>query len=467
MTAVSRTSSAELLAQYDRPGPRYTSYPTAVEFHPGFTEADYRERLATADRRAAEPLSLYVHLPFCQERCLFCACSVIVTPHRQVAAGYLDPLLRELELLANALPHRRAVSQLHWGGGTPTYYSPEQLERLFEVIRRHFHFTADPEIGIEADPRVTTGGHLDTLRRLGFNRLSFGVQDFSPEVQSAVNRIQSVFLTRRLVEAARAAGFASVNLDLIFGLPYQTMAGFARTIEEVLAIRPDRVAVYSFAHVPWIKGHMKRIPEAALPAASLKLELLALAIERFTGAGYRQIGMDHFALPKDDLARAAENGALFRNFMGYSVRAAPDLLGLGVSAIGDVAGAFAQNTKKLTDYAGAVEAGRFPVERGYVLSPDDHRRRAVITQLMCAFRVSYTAFAERFGSSFPDYFEPELQALQSPDGPERHGLLEFDAGGFWLTPRGRPFVRTIAMTFDAHLRRRAGAASKPVFSRTV
>ena len=467
MTASSPTTTAELLAQYDRPGPRYTSYPTAVEFHPEFTEAGYRERLAMADRRAGEPLSLYVHLPFCQERCLFCACNVIVTPHREVAAGYLDPLLRELELLADALPHRRTLSQLHWGGGTPTYYSPEQLERLFQAIRRHFQFTADPEIGIEADPRVTTGSHLDTLRRLGCNRLSFGVQDFSPEVQSAVHRVQSVSLTRSLVETARAAGFVSVNLDLIYGLPYQTMAGFGRTLEQVLAIRPDRVAVYSFAHVPWIKGHMKRIPEAALPAASLKLELLGLAIERFTRAGYRQIGMDHFAVPEDDLARAAENGTLFRNFMGYSVRAAPDLLGLGVSAIGDVAGAYAQNTKKLSAYAGAVAANRFPIERGYVLSPDDCRRREVITQLMCAFRVSYAAFAERFGESFTDYFGAELQALRGPDGPERHGLLEFEAGGFRLTPRGRPFVRTVCMTFDAHLRRRAGAVPKPAFSRTV
>ncbi|MGQ0703124.1 MAG: oxygen-independent coproporphyrinogen III oxidase [Gemmatimonadales bacterium] len=460
------SATAELLARYDRPGPRYTSYPTAVEFHDGFTEADYRERLAEADRRSAEPLSLYAHLPFCEERCLFCACNVIVTRHREVAADYLDRLVQEIDLLAAHIPKRRMVSQMHWGGGTPTYYAPTQLERLFRAISRHFRFTPDADIGIEADPRVTTDEHVDTLRRLGFNRLSLGVQDFTPEVQSAVNRIQGVEQTSALVARARASGFSSVNLDLIFGLPHQSVATFARTLDQVLTIRPDRLAVYSFAYVPWIKGHMKRIPDAALPSSALKLELLALAIETFTQAGYRQIGMDHFALPEDDLARAADTGALYRNFMGYSVRAAPDLVGVGISAIGDVAGAFAQNTKKLSEYARAVLARRFPTERGYALSLDDLRRREVITQLMCAFRVDFAGFADRFGISFADYFGPELAELQSADGPVAHGLIELGDDGIVLTARGRPFVRTICMTFDGYLRRRA-ASPQPVFSRTV
>jgi oxygen-independent coproporphyrinogen III oxidase len=458
--------TAEILGRYDRPGPRYTSYPTAVEFHEGFTESDYKERLAAADRRSAEPLSLYAHLPFCEARCLFCGCNVIITRHREVAAGYLDQLLREIDLLAAELPTRRTVSQMHWGGGTPTYYTPEQLERLFGGIARHFSFTPDADIGIEADPRVTTETQLARLRRLGFNRLSMGVQDFAPEVQEAVHRIQSVEQTAALVARARAEGFLSVNLDLIFGLPRQTLDGFALTLAEVLAIRPDRLAVYSFAYVPWIKGHMKRIPDDALPGAAAKLELLALAIEALTSAGYRQIGMDHFALPDDELARAAERGTLYRNFMGYSVRAAPDLVGVGASAIGDVAGAFSQNTKKLSEYAAAIEAGRLPVERGYALSPDDLVRRDVIAQLMCAFRVDVASFHARHGVPFAEYFADELEALRGEDGPITHGLVALGDDALALTPLGRPFVRTVAMTFDRHLAGRAGGP-KPVFSRTV
>lgn len=458
--------TAELLARYDRPGPRYTSYPTAVEFHEGFTEADYRERLAAADRRSAEPLSLYAHLPFCEARCLFCGCNVIITRHREVAAGYLAHLVREIALLSTELPTRRTLSQLHWGGGTPTYYGPEDLERLFGAITRHFSFTEDADIGIEADPRVTTDAHIGRLRALGFNRLSLGVQDFAPDVQAAVHRIQSVEQTSALVARARAEGFLSVNLDLIFGLPHQTADGFARTLEEVLAIRPDRLAVYSFAYVPWIKGHMKRIASDALPSAAAKLDLLALAIERLTSAGYRQIGMDHFALPEDELARAAERGRLHRNFMGYAVRAASDLVGVGASAIGDVAGAFTQNTKKLSAYGAAIDAGRFPVERGYRLSPDDLRRRDVIAQIMCALRVDLTGFGDRYGVSFAEYFEEELDALRREGGPVAHGLVELTADALVLTPLGRPFVRTVAMTFDRYLARRT-EGPQPVFSRTV
>jgi oxygen-independent coproporphyrinogen-3 oxidase len=458
--------TAELLARYDRPGPRYTSYPTAVEFHEGFTEADYRDRLAAADRRSAAPLSLYAHLPFCEARCLFCGCNVVITRHRDVAARYLEDLEREIDLLAGALRTRRTLAQMHWGGGTPTYYTPEQLERLFRAIAQHFTFTPDADIGIEADPRVTTTEHLERLRALGFNRLSLGVQDFAPEVQEAVHRIQSVEQTDALVSHARALGFSSVNLDLIFGLPHQSAAGFAKTLEQVLAIRPDRLAVYSFAYVPWIKGHMKRIDSETLPPAQVKLELLALAIDTLTGAGYRQIGMDHFALPEDDLARAADDGTLYRNFMGYSVRAAPDLVGLGASAIGDVAGAFAQNTKKLSEYAAAVGAGRFPTERGYALSPDDLRRREVITRLMCAFRVEFGAFEERFGVSFAECFAAELDLLQGDDGSVRHGLVELSGEAMALTPLGRAFVRSVCMTFDRYLAHRT-AGPAPVFSRTV
>ncbi len=466
MTSPASGTTADLLTRYDRPGPRYTSYPTAVEFHPGFTEIEYRERLAAADRRSSVPFSLYVHLPFCEARCLFCACNVIITRHRGVAARYLDQLLTEIELLAGALPGRRTVAQMHWGGGTPTYYHADELERVFRSITRHFSFTPDADLGIEADPRVTTGEQIARLRALGFNRLSLGVQDFAPAVQEAIHRIQSTAETSALVTRARMEGFASVNLDLIFGLPHQTLEGFGRTLEQVLAIRPDRLAVYSFAYVPWLKGHMKQIPRDTLPAPALKLELLALAIDTLTAAGYRQIGMDHFALPDDDLARAAETGTLYRNFMGYAVRAAPDLLGLGVSAIGEVAGAFAQNARKLSVYGDALEAGRFPTERGYALSPDDLRRQAVISQLMCSFRVDRRAFAEQFKVGFDDCFAVELDALRGAGGPVEHGLLELTDGELILPPRGRPFVRNICMVFDRYLAARAGGPT-PVFSRTV
>jgi oxygen-independent coproporphyrinogen-3 oxidase len=373
----------DLLGRYDRPGPRYTSYPTAVEFHEGVDDTEYRNRLALADALANQPLSLYMHLPFCEARCSYCGCNVVITRHRHVEEQYLDYLEREIDLLAAHLPRRRTLSQMHWGGGTPTYHSPANLARIFTRLTRAFSFTADAEIGIEIDPRVTSVEQLTTLRGLGFNRLSLGVQDFTPEVQEAVNRVQSYELTRDIVLAGRDLGFGSVNIDLIYGLPYQTVAGFQRTLEQVLTLRPDRVAVYSFAFVPWIRAHMKHLPAEALPGAEVKLSLLAGTIDAFVGAGYRQIGMDHFALPDDELARAIDKRSLHRNFMGYTVQSARDMVALGVSGIGDVQGAFIQNVKKLSEYYGALDAGRFPIERGYVLGEDDRIRRYVITELMC------------------------------------------------------------------------------------
>lgn len=466
MTAGARSATAELLARYDRPGPRYTSYPTAVEFHERFTEADYRRHLALAAARRHDPLSLYVHLPFCEHRCLFCACNVVITRHRDVASRYLDLVLRELSMLAGHLGSRRTLAQMHWGGGTPTYYPPADLEKLFRAIAREFEFTPDADLGIEADPRVTSADHLSQLAALGFNRLSLGVQDFDPEVQETVHRIQAPEETRRLVERARAEGFASVNLDLIFGLPHQTVARFRRTLEQVLDIRPDRLAVYSFAFVPWLHGHMKRLPREALPGPETKLELLALAIDLLTAVGYRQIGMDHFALPTDSLAAAADTGTLHRNFMGYAVQPAPDLVGLGLSAIGDVAGAFMQNAKKLSGYEAAVSAGRLPTERGYALTEDDLRRRWVIIRLMGAFRVDGAAFEQAFGVSLSDCFPTELAALRAPRGPVEDGLLEIDGDTLRVTRRGEAFVRSLCMVFDSYLARRTGGPT-PVFSRTV
>ncbi|MBK5254599.1 MAG: oxygen-independent coproporphyrinogen III oxidase [Vicinamibacteria bacterium] len=461
-----RSSTLALLERYDRPGPRYTSYPTAVEFHEGVGEGQYRERLALANADSLAPLSAYIHLPFCEHRCGFCGCNVIITRHRDVAAKYLDYLEKEIDLLAGALPDRRKIAQMHWGGGTPTYYEADQLGRIFDSLHRRFTFTDDAEIGVEIDPRVTHVAHLHRLRALGFNRLSMGVQDFAPEVQRAVNREQSYELTRDLMVEARAAGFASINIDLIYGLPLQTVDGFRRTLERSLTLRPDRVAVYSFAFVPWMRAHMKSLPDESLPSPELKLELLALAIDAFTGAGYRQIGMDHFALPEDELAMAVERRDLHRNFMGYTVQKTRDMVALGVSGIGEVQGAFVQNTKKLNEYYAALDHGRFPVERGYEMQPDDLIRREVIAGLMCNFSVSRKEIEERFGIVFGDYFAPELHELTTADSATTDGLVTVDDSEVAVTPLGRLFVRNVCMVFDRYLRGRL-AGTAPIFSRTV
>jgi oxygen-independent coproporphyrinogen-3 oxidase len=460
------TSLAELVARYDKPGPRYTSYPTAVEFHAGVTAEVYETHLARADAVLDAPLSLYVHLPFCEERCGFCGCNVVITKHRDVADRYLDALDREIDLLAAHLPRRRTVSQLHWGGGTPTYYPPAQLERVFAALSRHFALTPAAEVGLEIDPRVTSAEQLTVLRRLGFNRLSMGVQDFTPEVQEAVNRVQSVEQTRTLVEHSRRLGFASLNIDLIYGLPYQTEAGFQHTLDLVVGLRPERVAVYSFAFVPWMAAHMKRLPEGGLPGPDLKLALLGRAQAAFAAAGYRQIGMDHFALPEDELGGALEARTLHRNFMGYTVQSARDMVAVGVSGIGDVQGLFVQNTKKLTEYYEAVDAGRFPTERGYVLDADDAVRRHVITALMCNGRLDVREVEARFGVAFAEYFAAELAELAAPGSPQADGLVEVGPEALEVTPVGRMFVRNVCMVFDRYLRARTGGAS-PVFSRTV
>jgi len=466
MTVMRRPDTAALLTRYNRPGPRYTSYPTAVEFHAGVNDATYQTHLARANAASAEPLSMYLHLPFCEERCSYCGCNVVITKHRDVTDRYLDYLEREIDLLAAHLPDRRLVSQLHWGGGTPTYYTAAQLARLVARLRRHFTFAAEAEIAVEIDPRVTSFEHLTVLRSLGFNRLSMGVQDFDPDVQAAVNRIQSYESTRDLIDHARTLGFGSINIDLIYGLPLQTRDGFHDTLDKVLVLRPERLAVYSFAFVPWMKAHMKHFTEETLPPPELKLALLTMAQAAFTGAGYRQIGMDHFATPDDELARALDDRTLHRNFMGYTVQSARDMVALGVSAIGDVQGAFVQNTKKLNEYYDAIDADRFPIERGYALDDDDRVRRHVITELMCNGRLDVADVERRYGLRVADYFADELTALGGPESLEADGLIELDEGGVTVTPEGRPFVRNVCMVFDRYLKARTGGAT-PVFSKTV
>jgi oxygen-independent coproporphyrinogen III oxidase len=453
-----------LLERYDRPGPRYTSYPTAIEFEPSYDESLYRSHLARADAAADEPLSLYVHIPFCAERCSYCGCNVVITQHRDVAADYLAHLEREVDLLAAALPHRRRVSQYHWGGGTPTYLSVEQIRDLHARISASFSLEPDAEAAVEIDPRVTTAEQMQVLRECGFNRVSMGVQDLDPEVQAAIHRNQTEEETSRLFEVSRQLGFASINVDLIYGLPRQSAAGFERTIDHVVALGPDRLAIYSYAHMPWLKAHQKRIEEAELPAPREKLRLFCIARDRLLEAGYVAIGMDHFARPEDELARAAAARRLHRNFMGYTVRMGSDMVGLGITAIGDVRGSFAQNARKMKPYYEAIDRGALPVERGYVLSPDDWIRRELILRLMCNFHVDLAEIERAFGLSCADYFAAELAELREPDGPVEHGFVRIGPQTIDVVGDGRLFVRNVAMVFDRHSRTHAGPRA---FSRTV
>lgn len=453
-----------LIRRYDRPGPRYTSYPTAVEFHEGFGPADYQARLDATAARRDEPLSLYLHIPFCESRCAYCGCAVVATKKRDVAATYLEYLSRELTMLAGALGGRRRVVQYHWGGGTPTYLTVAQIARLDGLVRRHFDVAPDAEQAVEIDPRVTSREQLTLLRLLGFNRLSFGVQDFAEAVQQAIHRHQSETDTRALYWFAREAGFGSINFDLVYGLPRQTVPSFERTLASVTEMLPDRIAVYSYAHVPWLRPNQKVIDPLDLPDADAKRALLGSAIDAFTAAGYDPIGMDHFALPDDDLALAARERRLHRNFMGYTTRPAADSVALGVSAIGDVRGTFAQNHKTLARYYQALDAGRFPIERGYALTDDDRVRRYVITELMCNFHLDLAHVRARFGVTPGEYFAAELAALRAPEGPVSDGLLDISADALTVTPRGRLFVRNICMAFDRYL---AAHEGRPVFSRTI
>ena len=460
-TQPSPTLDAAFLARHDRPGPRYTSYPTAVQFHDGFDASWYEAELDRASRRAA-PLSLYLHLPFCAERCLYCACNVVISRRPEIAEPYLERLLTEIDLIAARLGDRRRVAQLHLGGGTPTYYRPDQLARLMRRLATRFDVEPDAEVAVEVDPRVTTREHLDVLADHGFNRMSLGVQDFDPRVQEAVHRVQSVAETEALMTHGRERGFGSINVDLIYGLPHQTTTSFRTTLDRVAELRPDRLAVYSFALVPWLKHHQKLLPQAGLPQGLDKFALLAVARERLGAAGYRDIGMDHFALPDDELSRAQEEGRLWRNFMGYTTKRGLDTIGFGVSAIGALGSSYVQNHKKLNRYYDAIDAGELPVERGLALTPDDEVRRDVIQSWMCQFQVDKADVAHRHGIDFDDYFAAEVAELGAL---AREGFLEMNDEMLVGTELGRAFPRNVAMVFDAYLSK--DGASAPRFSRTV
>lgn len=456
--------TAELLARYDRPGPRYTSYPTAVEFHEAFGPERYLAKLEEASRRPDAPLAAYVHVPFCSERCSFCGCNVIITKDTVLADEYVDLLDREVGLVAERLGDRRRLVQLHWGGGTPTHLSPAAMRRVWDLIARRFDLAPDAEVAIEVDPRVTTLEQAALLVELGFNRVSMGVQDFDAGVQEAINRFQTFEQTRDLYRRFRELGIASINFDLVYGLPRQTPASFRETVQQTLALRPDRVAVYSYAYVPWKEANQNRILPEDLPPRDVKFELFGIAYDLFTAAGYAQIGMDHFALPTDALAQAAAAGKLYRNFMGYTTHPAEDSVGFGVSAIGDLEGAFAQNTKKLNRYRDAIGSGVLPIERGFERSDDDELRRDVIQQLMCRFHLDVRALERRHGIDFAATFADALAELDA--GPAAHGFVRRTPDAIDVTETGRLFVRNVCMAFDAYLGRHQGGP-KPAFSRTV
>ncbi len=456
-----RIPSWDLIKKYDRPGPRYTSYPTAPEWKDDFKAPQYLGHLARAEA-AGGPLSIYVHLPFCREMCRFCGCNVIATHDRSRADAYLDVLEKEVALVAAHLPTRRTVSQLHWGGGTPTFLDEKQLARCHAILARHFQFLPDAELAIEIDPAITTRSQIDLMGRLGFNRISMGVQDFDQKVQETVGRIQGEKETADLVAAARAAGFRGVNLDLIYGLPYQTGATWKDTLERIIRIHPDRMAVFGFAYTPWFKPHQRLLPQEALPRAEQRVELFLQTVEAFTAAGYRLIGLDHFALESDELARAQSAGTMFRNFQGYTVRPATDTVAFGMSSISDIGGAYAQNSHKLKDWSDRVEAGVIPVERGAAMSDDDVLRRFVINRVMCQLRLDLDEVKARFGEPARAAIAASLQA--GVGELEADGLVTFDGRLLAVTPLGQLLVRNVAMLFDAYLQKPDGAKK---FSRTV
>jgi oxygen-independent coproporphyrinogen-3 oxidase len=454
--------TAELLARYDRPGPRYTSYPTAVEFHDNFGPDEEAAALDRANAHPDEPLSLYFHIPFCESMCTFCGCSVVIRRDHEAAAPYLERLVREIELVASHLPDRRKVIQLHWGGGTPNFLSEKRMGELFDTITKHFTLLPDAEVALEIDPRTASPSQIDFLRGLGFNRVSMGIQDFTPEVQQAVNRIQPESMTRAIFDRARERGFESINADLIYGLPYQTEATFQKTLDAVVDMGPDRVAVFSFAYVPWLKPHQRKIEPTTMPATEAKFGLFIRALETFGAAGYQQIGMDHFAKPGDELTRALERRKVGRNFQGYTVKETGDLIGFGMTAIGDVQGSYSQNVKELGEYFEAIDAGRLATQRGILLTDEDKARRFVITALMCNFAVSPSEVNERFHLDFRTHFAPELAELAALVS---EGMVEDQGDLIEVTPLGRLFIRNVAMPFDRYLRRKN--PDKPVFSRTV
>lgn len=451
----------EILDRYNVPGPRYTSYPTAPEWMDTFGPRDYENALRQSNRASPRrPLSIYMHIPFCERLCLFCGCNVVINKNHEVSVPYLEKLEWEIDQLAARLDYSRPIIQFHWGGGTPTYLTAAQMEELFLYTKEHFSFAPDAEIGVEIDPRVTQEDQLMTLRRLGFNRISMGIQDFDPEVQATVRRIQTYEQTKAIFEMCRSLAFESINIDLIYGLPRQTPQGFIDSVDKVIDFSPDRIAMFSYAHVPWLKKQQGALSRH-LPQGMVKFEIFIAGIERFTKAGYIYIGMDHFARPGDELCLAQNDRTLHRNFQGYTTKAGADLLGLGVTSISGLESVYAQNYRILSDYYNAVDRNELPVMRGIQLDRDDTIRRTVISRLLCHCVLHKNEIESEFDIRFDEYFADELTRLETL---RRDGLVGLQTDSIAITLLGRIFIRNVGMVFDKYLQK---PKDKPVFSKTL
>jgi oxygen-independent coproporphyrinogen III oxidase len=445
---------AELLRKYDQPLPRYTSYPPATALQPEFNPVDFKVATAVSNYRQV-PLSLYCHIPFCDSACYFCGCNTVITQRKQIAEPYLNALIRHIQQVAQQVDSNRSVQQMHWGGGTPNYLSLAQIETLWSAIQQQFCFDPEAEISIEVNPKSLDWTYVFELKQLGFNRISFGIQDFDLQVQQAVNRVQPEAMLFDVMQWSRDAGFESVNVDLIYGLPFQTLATFRDTIRKTIQLDPDRIAVFNFAYVPWLKPVQRRIPVEALPSAAEKLDILQMAIEELTQHGYQYIGMDHFAKPDDELSVAQRAGQLHRNFQGYTTKPESDLLGFGATSISMLNDVYVQNHKRLKDFYRAIDANELPIERGVKLNRDDIIRRTVIMELMCQFQLSPEEIEAKyhlgFDLDFDTYFAEEKQQLRCL---EADGLITLAPNHIEVTPAGRLLIRNIASAFDAHLRQK-------------
>jgi len=441
--------SEELVRKFDKLGPRYTSYPTADRFHSAFTEQTYRGYLdQRAGRTSNPPLSIYIHLPFCESLCYFCACNKIITKDHERVGEYLRYLDKEMALVSSRLGNDRTTVQLHLGGGTPTFFNADELRQLMATLHKYFTFAPNAEMGVEIDPRTVQAGTLSMLAELGFNRNSFGVQDFDPAVQQAVNRIQPLDMVEQAVAESRKANFQSINADLIYGLPKQTLESFSRTLDNLIRVSPDRIALYNYAHLPGRFKAQRLIVESDLPSAELRLQIFLMSMRRLLDAGYVYIGLDHFSKPDDELNKARLDKTLHRNFQGYTTRAECDLIGLGVSAISKVGDSYSQAVRTVSAYYQHLDGGRLPIEKGFELSKDDVLRRDIIMTLMCSAPVEVEAVNRKYGIDFNTYFAAELARLQPY---EEAGLITIDPSGIRVTPKGRLFVRASGMVFDKYL----------------
>ncbi len=450
------------IRKYDRPGPRYTSYPTAPQFNENFRHEQFLEEVVKTNYGSNLPdLSLYYHLPFCDTLCYFCGCNMIITRNRDRVKEYIKYLKKEIDMVRTYILTDRKVAQLHWGGGTPTHLDPDEIQDLINYINRNFEFKNDAEEGCEIDPRGLTREHLEALRNGGFNRISMGVQDFNEKVQKATNRVQPEDITRQTVQWVRELGFQSINLDLIYGLPFQSVSTFAETVDKIIDISPDRIAVFNYAHVPWMKKHMALIHPEDLPVPEEKLQILKMTIERLTSAGYVFIGMDHFAKPDDELAVALREKKLYRNFQGYSTNAGADLYAMGITAIGQLPRIYSQNFKTEKEYFNALDNEIFPIMKGYKLNDDDVLRRHVITKIMCDFELDIKKVESEFGINFKEYFAAGLNSLKEMIEDD---LVSVNDDMIKVTEMGRLLIRNIAMNFDGYIERKEDKAK---YSRTV